>query len=104
MTHRVFREPSEGKASVEIADRLVTRIGNHGKQILLAADYRSGRTVLRSTPGHPDAKPEDWFTATLFGVTPTLAGCVQHGLAVGGDLEGEAKRIEHSSQWQVHLA
>ena len=38
MTNCVFREPGEGKASVEIANRLVVGIGNHGKQVLLAAD------------------------------------------------------------------
>src|ERR1700677_1459681 len=104
MTNCVFREPGEGKAGIEIANRLVVGIGDHGKQILLAADYRAGRTVLRSAPGHPDAKTQDGDAVTLFGVAPTLDGRVQDSLNVGGDLEGEAKRIEHSSQWEVHLA
>src|SRR5580700_9717484 len=91
MTNCVFREPGEGKAGVEIANRLVVSICDHREQILLAADYRGGRTVLRSAPGHPDVEAQNGAAVTLFGVSPTPAGRVQHRLAVGGDLEGEAK-------------
>src|ERR1700722_4158244 len=104
ITHCVFCEPGEGKASAEIANRLVVGIGNHGKQMLLAADYRTGRTVLRSALSHTDPEPQDGAAVTLFGVTPTLDGRVQNSHAVGDDLEGETKRIEHRSQWQIYLA
>ena len=54
--------------------------------MLLAADYRTGRTVLRSAFGHPDPEPQNGAAVTLFGVTPTLDGRVQNSHAVGGDL------------------
>ena len=89
---------------LEIANRLVVRIRDNGDQMLLAANHGRGRTASRSARCNSNPKLQRWAAIPLFRTSPTLVGRVQNGLAIGDDLEREAKRIEHRPQWQGNLA
>jgi hypothetical protein len=104
MEQSVFGEPSEGGTCLQVTNRLIVSIRHDRKQVLLAADYRSGRTVSRGAGSYSNAELQNSAVITLFGVTPTRAGSIQDRLIIGDDLEGEAERKKHGVQRQIHLA